>query len=88
MEILELQVVRKEYAVDVNTEQFSRLLKREDKCEGLALVEELGKLNGVSNIEYDGHFGSAIYFRIDCDVDSFSLQKKVVKIIQKHLNRK
>ena len=84
----DFEVVSKEYAVEVDIEKFIRLERREDKCKGLSLGEELDKLDGVDRTEYNGHFGSAIWFRIDTANDCDKLRNKIAKIIQKHLDKK
>lgn len=50
------------YQVPLNMRQFKRLPEEDiDKC--LAFLDKLERL-GASDVEYSGHFGSAIYFAI------------------------
>jgi hypothetical protein len=60
---LHLEETRKEFRVEVPVEAFQKFLKDEIACD--ELDRKLNAIVGLDNLEYSGHFGSAIYFRMD-----------------------
>lgn len=75
------------YSLDITDAQMIALLKSEGwgKSPAVTLLERLDKVEGVSRIEYDGHFGAAIYFNINADVDTAELRRAIIALIDEHL---
>ena len=78
---------RTEFSVQIPMSQFVALglekLWGDERCE--ALDKELGEIDGVDNIEHNGHLGNYIYFRLDTEYDTPKTQKKILAVIEKHL---
>ncbi len=67
-------VLTSNYSVDLTDSQWERLNALEDW--GSALVEDMEEA-GASNVEWNGHFGQAIFFTADPrDV------KKIMKVLK------
>lgn len=79
-------VTRRQYAVPLPMRDFARLTERENKQPELDndLGTALDQLPGVSGTDYNGHFGSYIYYTVDADDDTPELQAQVVELIRKH----
>lgn len=73
---------RSEYCFPVDTEQFIAL-ERWDDC---PLLEELEKL-GADNIEYDGHFGANVFYRLAAENDTEEKHAAIAACIQRNLNK-
>lgn len=66
----------------VNTEMFiDKVLNNDDK-----IYNSLIAINGISDVEYDGHFGKVILYTIESLLNTFSLQKRILKIIETIIN--
>lgn len=50
-----------------------------------SLSEKLDKLDGVFDVDYNGHFGAQIILTIDVEQDDAKLKRKIISIIKKHL---
>lgn len=60
------EVTRRSYSVDLPPEMFSAITKVEDVFVNMkTLGEKIDALAGTHSTEYNGHFGSAIYFVVD-----------------------
>lgn len=76
------------YSVDVPREDFLALLEYEQQHrEEKSLCENLGAITGVFDIEYEGHFGSRVFFTIDVENDNEDTRVKIVSEIQEALRR-
>lgn len=79
-----------DYGVQVNAEQFKRLVERED---GLAgddpdqLWSELEKVPGVSNVDYEETEPPNITFTLAYSENWTETRNKIREIIKKHLER-
>jgi hypothetical protein len=83
---LEAEVTRREYCVAVPIPAMKRLLEREREGNlDDMLSSVLDELPGVSESNYDGHFGANVFFRIDAEDDSPELRKQILTIIGEHL---
>lgn len=88
---LDLEAQHTHYVVTVDATKFSRLLKREFEDPGIqqsTLCTDLDKLPGVSNTNYDGHFGNCIHFDLEEEEDTHSRHSAIKRLIQQHLDRK
>lgn len=85
---------RTEYAIDLeggpkSLQGFIAFLKADNQrnLDGKnTLCADLEKIPGVSNVEYDGYFGEAIYFRIDKEDDCNRTWTAITSTIKKHVN--
>lgn len=83
---LQLERAATSYCVEVDRDQFARLLKFEQtRYMAQSLLDELKPVDGVSGIEYDGHFGPFIYLTIESEYDTPERQAEVVAIISRRL---
>lgn len=78
---LVLEETRKEFRVEVPVEAFRKFLADEIACD--ELDRQLNAIVGLDKLEYSGHFGSAIYFRLECEEDSSEKRKLITDRIQK-----
>lgn len=78
------------YRLDITNAQMLALLDSEGfgipAPKGGTLFDKLDKMPGVSDIEYNGHFGAAVYFTIDADDDSADFRAGVKGLILTHLD--
>lgn len=80
--------------VEIDEARFLDLLDSESYVTGHAaygpgketLRDMLLDFAALSDIAYDGHFGAAIYFTIDADVDQRLLAAEIEPIIKDHLD--
>lgn len=83
---MKAEITQRSYVVPVTVRQFTRIEARDDRqlLARETLGELLDKLPGVRDIEYNGHFGSHIFFRVDAEDDTPSLHAKIVATIRHH----
>jgi hypothetical protein len=92
--IMQFNVTARMYEITIEENEMLALIREEaydgKLCEN-TLFDKLKKVDGVSNIDYNGHFGSAIFLTIDVDKDDGSIgnpiRNKIESIIRKHLDR-
>lgn len=85
-----LTCTHRSYRLDITKAQMLALLDSEGFLKpdpkGGTLLSKLDKLPGVSDIEYNGHYGAAVYFTIDADNDSADFRAGVKDLILTHLD--
>lgn len=79
-----------DYAVEIETSDMLALLDYEHAFTGRApdgekLFEKLPKIDGVDSVDYDGHFGAAIYFAIATESDTPETHEAIKALIESHL---
>ena len=87
------EVTRRSYAIRIDEDDFIDLLNSESyvtdhaafKDGNETLTGKLDRLPGVSKVEYDGHYGAAVYLWIDAGKDVPELQATISKTIDRHL---
>ena len=75
------------FAIQLPVDDF-RAIVRLDKArliDGTDLFAQLDKLPGVRDVEYNGHFGSCIYYTLDADHDG--QHAPVLSAIKKYIAR-
>lgn len=90
----EFEPTSRSYAVEVEMAAFIALLNAESYTNKTAeeidafeaLVTKLEKLDGVTDVEYDGHFGANIFFTLDTEKDNAAYRKVIRKVIVRHLH--
>jgi hypothetical protein len=86
-ETLRAHITHSRYAVPVPKQQFSKLLAYESaRPMAKQLWESLEKIGPVQCVEYDGHFGSCIYFDVFANAKPNTLPR-IFQAIAKHLNK-
>ena len=81
------------YAIAIDGDRFLDLLDSESyvsenaafKDGAETLCEKLKKLPGVRDVEYSGHFGSAVYLSLPVGDDLPAVRKRILAVIERHL---
>jgi hypothetical protein len=86
------QCVEKRYAVEIDVDAFLIItsIKYSDYQDDMispTLCDDLNKIPGLHNIDYNCHFGNYIYFTVSTDDDNEKLRKEVEDCIEKHIQR-
>jgi hypothetical protein len=88
---VELERMSTNYAVSIATDQMLALMNAEGLYGPLQmephLSERLEKISGVSKVDYDGHFGAAVYLTVDFDSDTTKTHDAIASVIAEHLAR-
>ncbi len=53
--------------------------------DGQMLYEIIDDIDGVDNVDYSGHFGPSIYYRVDSDYDNEELHAKIRQTIREYI---
>jgi hypothetical protein len=75
------------YSVGVPKSKAIALFDLEVDDEGHSVGDLLGKIKGVSEVNYDGHFGPFVYMTIEADEDTPQTHAAVCEVIQGCLAR-
>jgi hypothetical protein len=51
----------------------------------MTLCQKLDELDGVQDIDYNGHFGNHVFLSIEVDHDNAKTKRKISKVIEEHL---
>jgi hypothetical protein len=78
------------FSVDVDSDKFDRLIKRESDPYPyyfVSLLDDLAKVDGVdvSTIEYDYAFGTCIIFGLRAEYDNEDNRAEIMNLIDKHV---
>jgi hypothetical protein len=85
--MLQAKITHSRYAVPVPKKRFAQLLAYESaRPMAKHLWESLEKIGPVQCVEYDGHFGSYIYFDVFANAKPNTLPR-IFRAIAKHLNK-
>jgi hypothetical protein len=88
---MELERLSTNYAIPITTDQMLALINAERLYGPLQmephLSERLEKIAGASKVDYDGHFGAAVYLTLDLDSDSTKTHAAINAVIAEHLAR-
>lgn len=83
---LSLERTATSYAVTLDEDDFLALTRIEHEWPlRRSLCEDLSALSGVSDVEYDGHFGAAVYFTIDIENDENDRHREILALIERHV---
>lgn len=74
-----------EFRVEVPVKVFKKFLADDMACD--ELDRQLDAIVGLNKLEYSGHFGSAIYFRLNCEDDSPEKRKLIIDRIKKVMKK-
>ena len=80
----DMEVGRRQYSYEVTREYFTLINDKDHETEAWedTLCYKLGQLDGMTDVDYDGHFGEFIYFTIDADDDCDELRGQVRRMIE------
>jgi len=83
MSIGDLTVTRRSYCYEIEVEDFIAIEERDDAQDIWedTLCAQLEAFEGVSRVDYNGHFGPNIFFNIDADIDTHELNEKMIRMI-------
>lgn len=78
------------FAFGVTVEDFTKITAREDEEELWAdtLTAKLDALDGVSDVDFNGHFGPFIYFTINADDDTSGKRDEIFSMIYDYTHGK
>jgi len=87
---MKLDLTKSSYSVGpIDRDQFLCFIKKEGDWDRgwdeIQLYEELDKLDGVNDTNYDGHFGPYIFLNIEVECDTPETHEQVIQIILRHL---
>lgn len=79
------------YGVDISDADMISLEKAERRGVLFPWNEHLCKqllaINGISDVEYNGHFGASVYFSLDAEEDTPATHETIISLIRTHLDR-
>lgn len=81
-----------QYAMEIPLKDFMRILKQDTyqysdtESKGITLSEDIDKLDGVDDADYNGHFGNYIYYRVETKHDTPETHKKIQELTQAYID--
>jgi|WetSurMetagenome_2_1015567.scaffolds.fasta_scaffold1879984_2 hypothetical protein len=79
---MELKVSKTSYYIEIEKNIFiNKIIEESGKC----LFQKLSSIVGISNVEYDGHFGNYVFLDIGIDYDNKTTYENIINIIKKHI---
>ncbi len=85
---MKLERTRTEYSLELTTDDMLALVGAEHPLNPVVdpfLSDKLEKLPGVDGVEYNGHYGAAVYLRIDAGEDTPETHAAVIDLIGEHV---
>ena len=83
MAVGDLTVTMRSYVYEMEVDDYTAIEHRDDEMDHWedTLCVRLEALDGVSRVDYNGHFGANIFFNIDTDDDTPKLRETIVRMI-------
>ena len=84
---LKTTVTARSYEVEIGVPAMLRLLNREginSKHKGPSLSEEIDRIMGVYDTDYDGHFGPSIFYKLEDKYEAQGVHEQVFSLIRAH----
>jgi len=78
------RVMSTNYALDIPAEKLSAIMDKDCEAED-SLYMLLIKIDGVSDVDYNGHFGPHIYITLDIEYENEDVWKTIYKMIENYL---
>lgn len=80
-------MIRKEitqhvYSIEMAEDVFLDMLNRDKNYSETPYVDRLMKIDGVSKVEYDGHFGPYVFLTVDVEDDTEETWSKIRWILE------
>lgn len=88
--MLEKEVTSTSYCVELSIEEMLTLLGSDQVAweeDEENLVEKLEEIDGVSEVEYNGHFGPAVYLTVDNGNDTSDTWVEIYSCIRHFINK-
>ena len=90
---LSFEVTCRSYSIEIARKAFLDLMDSEShvtdnaayKPGAQTLCDKLGKLPGVSDVEYNGHCGASVFMTIAGEDDNDALKASITQTIETHL---
>ena len=82
---LKAEVTRRSYCVEIPLNAMMRLLESERTGIlplGVMLSEKMEEIEGVSDVDYNGHFGSNVFYTVDDEDDTPELHEGIFDLIR------
>ena len=78
------------YAIPVTIEEFQSIEEKDNQAEACehCLFKWLESIEGVSNIDYNGHFGPFIYLQIETPLDNDETKAFISQLLQDFIDGK
>ncbi len=73
-----------EYSLSVEKEIFTKIINKDSEADK-QLFEQLMELDGISEVDYDYHYGSQLYVTLDPEYDYSSTWFAVYKIMDDYI---
>lgn len=73
------------YSLTLEKESLVKILDKDEKMKAKPLYEQLLEIDGVSEVEYDGHYGPQIYINLDPKYDYSSTWAAIYGTIEDYL---
>lgn len=85
---MEVSVTSKSYCVEITLEQFLSILvlDKEHKANDACDLGEVIEFFGARDVEYNGHFGAAIFFSLNEDWTTEQTLQTILNMIQLYIN--
>ena len=78
-----LKKIQTSYRIEVSVEEALKLFY----LEPVSLEASLKKIKGISQVEYDGHFGPYVYLTLDEENDTPKTHALICKLIERPLKK-
>ena len=84
-------VVSTTYCIELSIEEMLKVLNNdtsaEDDEDEELLVEELASIDGVFDVDYNGHFGPVVYLALEDQHDTEDIWEEIFACIKNSINR-
>lgn len=81
---LKAEVTARKYAITVPIDGFIRMLNKERERKGneQMLSELIDDYMGVYDADYNGHFGSNVFYTVEAEYDCPELHANIIKLVE------
>lgn len=89
---MELEKLATDYGIEVTVEEMKAILHYDWGCsieryEGPTLCGRLNEIEGVSRVNYDGHFGPSVFLTLETNEDTPQKHEQIKTALQKHIKK-
>ena len=82
----EIAVASTKYVIALKDKALLDIMDRDMNIEiGQSLWETIGKIDGIIDVDYDGHFGNYIYVEVDIEHDTKDTWKLICGLINEYI---
>lgn len=81
------------FCIELTKEDFLKIMEVDSKEENEGnwdntLFQKLDKIDGIVDVDYNGHFGANIWLQMDLEFSIREMAEKIKKIVKEHINGK